>query len=627
MSTLVLTGQSQPATPSSGKVRFWSGVDGNLRSVDSTGNVIVYSPGITAEEVEDIVGSFVTGSSSIQVVYNDPLNTLTLSALPAGIDHDSLANYVANKHINHSTVSISAGTGLSGGGDITASRTIGLANTTVASGSYGSASQVPVYTVNAQGQLTAASNTSIAIPASAITDFAVNTANANGQFIYWNSTTSKWTNTTDGWCFDVNILPANGQIMQWSLIGSRWTAVATPASNGQFLQWDSTLSQWKAVVATTTMISEGTNLYYTDTRARAAISVTDSASVDFTYNSGNITAVVLPAGVNHDALNNYVANKHVDHSGVSISTGAGLTGGGDLTSTRTLALTNTGVTAASYGTATQVPTISIDAYGRISAAANTGIQIAESQVTNLTTDLANKVPTTRTVSAGSGLSGGGDLSADRTISMPNVGTAGTYGSASQVPVITTDAQGRVSSVTNTGISIPFSSITSLPATLAEHGITDVVIPDNASTAEGTLRFNNGELQVRQGGVWLVVTQNPTVLTSTTSVTSTSATYAVISGMTVTPTAGTYRVDFTASAGLSNNNSTANFAIYLDATQEAETLRTLQNGAATAIQSSVAMSTVITVNGAQAISARFNRSAGGATVTCYARTLIITPISR
>lgn len=69
---------------------------------------------------------------------------------------------------------------------------------------------------------------------------------------------------------------------------------------------------------------------------------------------------------------------------------------------------------------------------------------------------SEKVPNTRTVSAGAGLTGGGDLSANRTISMPNVGTAGTYGTSTSFPIITTDAQGRVSNVTtqalpNTGI--------------------------------------------------------------------------------------------------------------------------------------------------------------------------------
>jgi hypothetical protein len=47
--------------------------------------------------------------------------------------------------------------------------------------------------------------------------------------------------------------------------------------------------------------------------------------------------------------------------------------------------------------------------------------------------------------------------------MPNVGTAGEYGSASSVAVITTDAQGRVTSVTNTNISISGSSFGSQTA--------------------------------------------------------------------------------------------------------------------------------------------------------------------
>lgn len=50
----------------------------------------------------------------------------TFTALNGILDHDSLLNFVANEHIDHSAVSISTGTGLTGGGDITASRTINL---------------------------------------------------------------------------------------------------------------------------------------------------------------------------------------------------------------------------------------------------------------------------------------------------------------------------------------------------------------------------------------------------------------------------------------------------------------------------------------------------------------------
>jgi len=54
------------------------------------------------------------------------LNQITISG-----DHDSLTNFVANEHIDHSAVSISAGGILSGGGTIAANRTITLASSDV----------------------------------------------------------------------------------------------------------------------------------------------------------------------------------------------------------------------------------------------------------------------------------------------------------------------------------------------------------------------------------------------------------------------------------------------------------------------------------------------------------------
>jgi len=75
----------------------------------------------------------------------------------------------------------------------------------------------------------------------------------------------------------------------------------------------------------------------------------DSSSIDFTYSDGtpSITAVVLPAGVDHNSLSNFVANKHIDHSAVNITTGSnsGLSGGGDITASRSLVVDITGTTA------------------------------------------------------------------------------------------------------------------------------------------------------------------------------------------------------------------------------------------------------------------------------------------
>jgi hypothetical protein len=99
------------------------------------------------------------------------------------------------------------------------------------------------------------------------------------------------------------------------------------------------------VVLDTDDISEGTtNKYFSSELAQDAIGtiLTDSSSIDFTYDDGtpSITAVVLPAGVDHDSLQNFVANEHIDHSSVSINTASlsGLSGGGNITASRSLVI-------------------------------------------------------------------------------------------------------------------------------------------------------------------------------------------------------------------------------------------------------------------------------------------------
>jgi hypothetical protein len=98
-----------------------------------------------------------------------------------------------------------------------------------------------------------------------------------------------------------------------------------------------------------------------------------------------------------------------------INSGSGLGGGGDLSANRTLyilpagvddsMLTTTGVTAATYGSAENVPVLTVNAQGRVTSATNTPIV------------LTNYVPTSRTITAGTGLSGGGDLSANRSFAV------------------------------------------------------------------------------------------------------------------------------------------------------------------------------------------------------------------
>ena len=86
---------------------------------------------------------------------------------------------------------------------------------------------------------------------------------------------------------------------------------------------------------------------------------------------------------------------------------------------------------------------------------------------------AVSVPSTRIIASGTGLAGGGDLSADRNIYIANTGvTSGTFGSSSQVPVLTINAQGQITNVSTSSFSVAFNDITGKPTTLAGYGITD-----------------------------------------------------------------------------------------------------------------------------------------------------------
>lgn len=93
--------------------------------------------------------------------------------------------------------------------------------------------------------------------------------------------------------------------------------------------------------------------------------------------------------------------------------GTGMTGGGQLSSNVTLSiapggvgsteLANSGVTPGVYGTATTIPVFTVDAKGRVTSA------------TTIPATITGFVPETRQVIAGTGLTGGGQLTANVTL--------------------------------------------------------------------------------------------------------------------------------------------------------------------------------------------------------------------
>jgi hypothetical protein len=121
----------------------------------------------------------------------------------------------------------------------------------------------------------------------------------------------------------------------------------------------------------------------------------------------------------------------------------------------TFDLTTTGVTAATYGSATIVPVLTVDSRGRLTSVTNTTINtfsfgVVAANGTNLVADTSNDTLTIRTTGnvAITADAAGDNLTFDLTTTGV---TAATYGNSTIVPVLTVDSRGRLTSVTNTTI--------------------------------------------------------------------------------------------------------------------------------------------------------------------------------
>ena len=122
-----------------------------------------------------------------------------------------------------------------------------------------------------------------------------------------------------------------------------------------------------------------------------------------------------------------------------------------------------GASAASYGSATQVTTLTVDAQGHLTAVSNTTIAIPSTAVTDFTEavqDVAGAQVATNGSHTGIGATydDAGDGAIDLTLTASGV-SAASYGSATQVPGYTVDTYGRLTTAANTTIAVPSTAVT------------------------------------------------------------------------------------------------------------------------------------------------------------------------
>jgi len=273
-----------------------------------------------------------------------------------------------------------------------------LANTAVTAGTYGDATHIPQFTVDSKGRITAASNIAIST--------------------YFDLAGDSGTTTIDG-----------GETL--SVLGGVGLTTAVTA-NAVTVDLDNT-----AVTAGTYGSNTQIATFTVDAQGRltAASNVSIATTLNVAGDSGTDGIDLLSETL-------------------TVAGGVGLTTA-VTANTITVDLDNTAVTAGVYGDSANIPQFTVDAQGRITSASNISV------ATNFT--IAADAGTADVVNGGETLTVAGGVGLTTTVANNSVTvdldnttvTAGVFGSATQIPQITVDAQGRLTAASNVTISTSF----------------------------------------------------------------------------------------------------------------------------------------------------------------------------
>lgn len=441
----------------------------------------------------DQINAATNSNTASTLVKRDASGNFTANTITAALAGNAAtaSKWLAARSISLTGDATASFLSVDGSSDVTTAITLATVNNNV--GTYGSASLIPIVTVNAKGLVTAVSTASISTSLNITGNTGSDTVALGTDTLTFEGSSGVTTNvsdnkvtisigqavgTTDSVTFDS--VTVNGSLNSDDITASNISIAGNATIVGNL-----TVQGTTTTVNSTTLAVGDLNIELAKDATSAAAATGGGITVrgpavpaTLTYTGTddrwnlnkelNVSLVHGDLDGNASTATKLATARTLTLNGDATATLSGFDGSADVTTAITLAAS--GVSAGTYGTQDSVAQVIVDAKGRVTSAENVSININAAQVVQGTLNAARLPAFSGDVTSTTGTS---------VLALANVNSnVGTFGTGVVIPNITVNAKGLVTAVTET------------------------LIPTATSVTKGLASFDSTQFSVSAGAVTL-----------------------------------------------------------------------------------------------------------------------------